>query len=43
MEKNKTFQKNISEGSDLIPPEVRKKIIEMDRNEQGKRMTKRPQ
>jgi hypothetical protein len=43
MEKNKTFQKNISERSDLIPPEVRKKIIEMDRNEQGKRMTKRPQ
>ncbi|MDQ0246834.1 hypothetical protein J2S09_004438 [Bacillus fengqiuensis] len=43
MAKNKSFQKNLNEASASIPPEVREKIIEADRNENSKRMTKRPQ
>lgn len=43
MAKNKPFQKKLNEGSASIPPEVRKKIVEADRNEKAKRMTKRPQ
>ncbi|HWO98056.1 MAG TPA: hypothetical protein VNM45_17340 [Bacillus sp. (in: firmicutes)] len=43
MAKHKSFQKNLNEASASIPPEVREKILEMDRNEKAKRMTKRPQ
>lgn len=43
MEKNKSLQKKNNGASSSIPPEVREKIIEMDRNEEAKRMTKRPQ
>jgi hypothetical protein len=43
MENNKSLQKNKNEASTSIPPEVREKIIAMDRNTDAKRMTKRPQ
>jgi hypothetical protein len=43
VEKNKSFQKKNNGTSSSIPPEVREKIVEMDRNEESKRMTKRPQ
>ncbi|GAA2700161.1 hypothetical protein GCM10009865_06950 [Aeromicrobium ponti] len=36
-------QKYPKGSSASIPPEVREKIVQADRNEKAKRMTKRPQ
>jgi hypothetical protein len=43
MVKNNPFQKNLKVASVSIPPEVREKIVEADRHEKAKSMTKRPQ
>lgn len=42
--KKDLFERNINtDASASIPPDVRKKIIQMDQDEKAKRMTKRPQ
>nr|WP_263326472.1 hypothetical protein [Neobacillus sp. Marseille-Q6967] len=44
MAKKDLFERNINlDASASIPPDVRKKIIQMDHDEKTKRMTKRPQ